>query len=206
MKIKYKNNQNGQSLMELIVAIGVIVAGVLGILTLIIATILAGKEGSNRIIAINLAREGIEIVRSIRDGNSVDTAGSAWDDGLNGGSNATPIINSPGSTTAVVLDFNHNFNAVNYTQVKIYNDNYYVQGPSAGGAGIYFFRRLDLQAICRNQNDLRDEKFTSFGNCTIEYGSNYDEVGLRVISRVRWPSYNSSKEMTLEERLYDWRI
>ena len=74
------NKNKGQSLLELIVAIGIILACTIATLTLVITSIQAGRKGSDKIIATNLAREGIEIVRNIRDSNWL--SGNSWNERL----------------------------------------------------------------------------------------------------------------------------
>lgn len=61
--------QAGQGLLEVIIGIGVIIAGTVGTVTLVTQTIKAGRTSNNQIVASNLAREAIEIVRNIRDQN-----------------------------------------------------------------------------------------------------------------------------------------
>lgn len=206
MRLNSFKNQQGQSLLELIVAIGVVVGGILGILTLVIATIQAGKEGSNRIIAQNLAREGIEIVRSIRDGNAMDPDSLAWDDGLTGGlpgdTTAVLKVNLPNSIIPTSLDFTPNdFNSP-AAQVKK-SGIYYLQDTSSG-TGINFYRMITLKAICRDSSS-GNESLSSTNNGTTDCGTGTEEVGLQVISEVRWPSPNSTKSMVFEERIYNWR-
>ena len=98
------HRSSGQSLLELIVALGVILAGVLGGLTLVISSITAARRTQQQIIAQNLAREGLELVRSVRDSNWLDpnypTSPDAWDRGL---IDTTPDPDDP--TAAPVIDF-----------------------------------------------------------------------------------------------------
>lgn len=59
----------GQGLLEVIIGVGVIIAGTVGSVTLISSTIKASRQSNTRILAASLAREGIEVVRNIRDSN-----------------------------------------------------------------------------------------------------------------------------------------
>ncbi len=59
----------GQGLLETIVALGVILAGTIGTISLLIATMNAGRASVNTEIATNLAREAVEVARNIRDSN-----------------------------------------------------------------------------------------------------------------------------------------
>ena len=61
--------ENGFSLMEIIFAIGIITVGLVSILSLFIYNIKAGINNKNKLVAIYLANESIEIVRQERDNN-----------------------------------------------------------------------------------------------------------------------------------------
>lgn len=75
--------KRGFSLLEVIVAIFVIAIGVTGSLSLINYCISSAAIGKSQIIAANLAQEGLEIVRNIRDSNWLEDA--TWNDGLGEG-------------------------------------------------------------------------------------------------------------------------
>lgn len=81
----------GQGLLETIIGIGVILAGTVGSITLISQTIKFGRTTNNRVIAASLAREGIEVVRNIRDTNWLKIQANEDKDP------ATPEINPYGS-------------------------------------------------------------------------------------------------------------
>lgn len=80
--------RTAQSLLEAIIAIGVIMTATLSATTLTVTTITAGQTSEDKILAANLAREGVEIVRGIRDSNWMKTdqnivdgpAAVIWDD------------------------------------------------------------------------------------------------------------------------------
>lgn len=72
--------QRALTLLEVIVAIFVIIIGITGALSLINYTISGVLVGKSQIIAVNLAQEGLEIVRNIRDSNWIQNI--AWNIGL----------------------------------------------------------------------------------------------------------------------------
>lgn len=204
---------NGQGLLELIVAIGIIIAGVVATLTLVISSIQAGRKSADKIIASNLAREGIEIVRNIRDSNWI-TTGSNWDDGLISGTDPTaiPIIDN---TNATSLDFTpSNFGAVCVVGkpdcTKIYkSDSYYIQRSDPSNLSeTYFYRLLYLNPICRNPND-GTEKIVEKGESSTcglaSYVSYTEKIGIRVISEIHWPNPSGKNVVEVEDRLYNWR-
>jgi len=76
IKINFKSN-SGFSLMEVIVAITIIVVGMIAIMSLMTTNITTGSYDRQKIVAINLAQEGIELVKNIRDSNWADNKN--WD-------------------------------------------------------------------------------------------------------------------------------
>ena len=79
---KFLSSQLGQGLLEMVFAIGILLIVVAAILALTTSNIVGQKESEFQIVANNLAREGIEVVRNIRDSNWL--GGQAWDQGLVG--------------------------------------------------------------------------------------------------------------------------
>jgi type II secretory pathway pseudopilin PulG len=65
----HRNLSNGFTLIEGIIAVGVISSALIVGLTLAVSNLSAAQANSDRIIAGHLAREGVEVVRNIRDSN-----------------------------------------------------------------------------------------------------------------------------------------
>ncbi len=83
------NFKKGFSLLEVIVSITVFLAAMIGVIGLLSFNIVNAALLRNRLIAANLAQEGIEVVRNIRDNNFLmqEVATSTpWDLNLSGGS------------------------------------------------------------------------------------------------------------------------
>ncbi len=75
--------KKGFTIIEILTAIFVLTVGIIGVLTVIQQTMAQTETLNERLTAIYLAQEGIEIVRNIRDGNWLE--GVAWDTDLNPG-------------------------------------------------------------------------------------------------------------------------
>ena len=75
--------QKSFTLIEVIVAIFLITVGTVGAFSLIQRTIAFTVISSSRLVAANLAQEGIEIVRNTRDTNWLSD--NPWDEGLSSG-------------------------------------------------------------------------------------------------------------------------
>jgi len=67
-----KNNSQGQTLVEAVVVIGVVVLLVTGLVSATTASLRSVQSGRIRSQAVSLSQEGLEIARGIRDEN--------WDD------------------------------------------------------------------------------------------------------------------------------
>lgn len=91
MKIQFRNylenlsssgrkisDQNGFSLIEMVFSIGIITAGIISLLSLFSYNVRNEANNKNKLIAIYLAEESIEIARQIRDSNWF--SGDDWDD------------------------------------------------------------------------------------------------------------------------------
>ncbi|NQU82779.1 MAG: type II secretion system protein [Parcubacteria group bacterium] len=77
--------QKGFTIVELLVAITVMAVSIVAVYGLIPASIKISVTNTNKYIATQLAREGIEIVRNIRDSNwleQMESSTALWDEGL----------------------------------------------------------------------------------------------------------------------------
>ena len=95
----------GFTLLETIVAVGVIIIGLVSALTLITNALFFVSNVQDRLVAINLVEEGIEVVRNIRDNNWLQ--GVAWNNGLTDGNyqasyNSTSL--SPYNGSSLLFD------------------------------------------------------------------------------------------------------
>lgn len=82
-QIANKNNKNGFTLIETIVAVGIITVGLVSALTLITNSLFYVSSIGDRLIAANLTAEGLEVARNIRDNNWL--ADLSWNNGLSNG-------------------------------------------------------------------------------------------------------------------------
>lgn len=80
---KKPNNQQGFSLIEVIIAIFVITIGIVAVVNLVSSAIGSVAISESQVIATNLCQEGLEVVRNIRDSNW--KIGESWNNGLSSG-------------------------------------------------------------------------------------------------------------------------
>jgi len=188
----------GQSLLETVFAIGILVAVVSAILALSTSAIHSQQESESQIIANNLAREGIEIVRNTRDSNWL--SGQAWDTGLVdiSGNNSNQAIakfipaNSPNDWQ---LDFDL---VTNKDLIYLSPDGVYSQ-QSGNNQPTIFSRRLIFDNICRDAASGLEE-LTSLP-CADKV-----KVGIKAVCKVSWTERGGRQRfVNLQDLLYDWK-
>lgn len=82
----FNKENKGFTFLEVLIAIAIISIGLMAGLALMTMTIASSSMGTSQLIAANLAQEGIEVVRNIRDDNWLDPEAENWKDGLPAGS------------------------------------------------------------------------------------------------------------------------
>ena len=103
--MKKSEYKDGFTLIETIVAVGVILIGLVSALTLITNSLFYVSNISDRLIAANLTAEGLEVVKNIRDNNWLQSL--SWNNGLANGDyqvsyNSTALL--PYSGIPLLLD------------------------------------------------------------------------------------------------------
>ena len=184
-------SQHGQGLLEAVFAIGILLMVAGAILALATANTVGQKASEFQIRANNLAREGIEVVRSIRDANWL--AGEDWDTGLIGQTAVAQFQFDPVTYDSTwQLDFTPGADDTLYLDLSTG-----VHSHSAGGQRTVFQRTIAIEEICLD---------TTTGEESIETTCvGQDKIGLRVTSTVAWPERGRNNEISLEDLLYAWK-
>ena len=196
MRVSYSS---GQTLVELLVAMVVIMIGLTAAAGMVFSNLRTQEISSDRVIASNLAREGIELVKSIRDSNWL--AGDPFNTGLYNGTDYTGVPIWSGAQ----------FQSIDFTATDIDDDTWtvlktssaasttgslYYQGDGTTGTDTAFKRLLTLQPIC-SDGSIQIEGATCPVNTTV--------VGVRTISIVQWERAGITREVSLIDEIYDWR-
>ena len=212
--MKYiKDNNDGQSLMELLIAITILVVALVATIALIINSIEAGRASRDKLIGTNFAREGIEIVRNIRDSNWIDPdEATAWDDGLDL-SIAAPVFSHEWNTEPTgligITGFGDAGATIWYSLSKKMNLQEALATLPLDKELTSFYRVIYLSLICHDS--VGTEKIVakeSTDDCTSfpdEDDGPFGQVGIQVIAEVRWPTSDSNHKVVIEERLYNWQ-
>lgn len=188
-----KNNQSGQGLLEAIVALGIIIGGIVGIMNLTLSNQSSSEEAAARLIATNLAREGIELARNKRDSNWL--ARAVWDEGLENGIDYTAALDFNASTNTWVFDFA--VNDINDDNARVWRDNnvyFQTQGVPASGKLTNYRRLLKLDEICQ-------DKSVPAGSCPPQN----PKIGVKAQAIVSWIHKNKNNSLILQETMFNWR-
>jgi len=229
------STQSGFSLLETVLAIGIILFGLISLISLSTNSFVSGEITSAEFAAANFAREGIEVVRAHRDSNwlayaSNPTTGPKWNEKLSrvdptepGGIDYTAII-SLDPTLPGYFDFSPD--AIGDTcpgaSASVYDCSRVWLHPTASlyfqaGKDSYptfnpslyeeqsYSRIISLYPICRNKSVETDEQFIFTGTCLSTLGPLYEQVGIDVISTVEWTTRGQDANYALEEYLYNWQ-
>ena len=197
--VRSSQDQRGSTLIDVMIALVVISVGLVGALSLATSNVRNQGIGLSRLIANNSAREGIEIVRNIRDSNWLSSR--AWYEGLSG-STACAVINDP---RAAALDFvacpsGGDFFTEPFRLVKNEEttslDVLLQQGTGSPLTGVptAFYRTIELKPICLIAGA------EALNPCEIG-----DAVGMRVTSEVVWQQSGQNRLARLRENIYNWR-
>jgi type II secretory pathway pseudopilin PulG len=199
--------QGGQTLLEAIVAIGVLSTAIVAALSLAVASLAAEQVSLDQVTAGNLAREGIEVVRLMRDGNWL--ANREWDDGLYDAAGSldydgAPRFDPQAGTWAFAFGVDQLTDAGAIVYRHTGGDGGAVVGlfrqasAAPGGAVDSGFRRLvTMNPICEDASG--NLAVITSGTCPAD-----GKVGVQALSSVRWQSAGRVHELTVEERMYDW--
>lgn len=189
-------------------ALGVVLFVLISIVALVLINISGQKGSESRVLANNLAREGIEAVRNLRDTARLQKT----DVSLPGFSSTNhffyPVINT--SNSKWTLQNVPNFFSETETRLRL-KDNVYQHNLSNTYTYTIFQRQLTMDPICVDTSacvDGIDDPVVSL-ECSSCPDANSDSLpdisGYRVTSEVRWLENNQTVSIKLLDFLYDWR-
>lgn len=204
----------GQTLVEVLLALAIILVGLLSLTSALINTQRTASTAVEESVAIQLAREGVEAARFIRDRNWLereDGLGTSYYDGLRSSSTPddyTAIYrwNPPQTdpSAAISFDFTPNVGS-NLTTVYKSATGLYRQSTNSTLTSAWtptiFSRFVTLYPICSSDAGLTETVIASDGlNC-----GTMPEIGVQAEVTVTWSSRGTSHTRVITERLYDWR-
>ncbi len=175
--LKRDSKKSGFTLIEIMVAISVMTVGILGIYALVPHVVSLSGVNLDRFRAVQLAREGIEIIRNIRDTNWLEQRSNplnSWKEGL---TNCSLGCEADYTTPTVEDPTLPSYNEGRFLYIEGNTGFYkYIDSPSEDDIKTKFKRKI---IITPNPNVLN--------------------VKVQII----WPGKDSPFEV--EENLYNWR-
>lgn len=221
IKLHQLNKENKAfTLLETLIALAVVSIGIMGAFTLSLANLKTANDNYHRILAANLAREGVELVRNIRDSNwlkidnNVDcdsgTAGlqpCTWNEGLNYGTSTVDYTYaSDAGLEQIIVDMETCFNN-NTCRLK---ENSYLYNHNGAANYSNIGRLIILKAICFDTDQSESSDYSNGAtevsdSLTCDSGGFEEQVGLQVTSQVYWLSSGKSYTLNVIENLYNWR-
>ncbi len=190
--------QKGQGLLEAIIAVAIIAVGLSAVLALAGNNLKVSNISAQQVVAVNLAREGVEIIRNKRDSNWL--AGLPFETGIIGtSSDMEGILEFDPAAGTWTMDFGPD-NFSDPDTVVYRNDQsgtyqgVYRQAQPSGYTPTVYKRLIHINPICANAMD----GFSS--NCGVG-----QLRGLRVLSEVQWSEKGNTRSFSVEERLFDWK-
>jgi len=197
------DNNKGQGLIEMLIAIAIILTAVVGSLTLMVASFNANRESEFRTVAANLARESVEICKNQRN--------STW---LNG----TPFESW---FTNADLD---------YSAVPVFDEvsgewtlDFLADDITDPGAAVWSYTTGDLNGLMNNYQTTDAEetiyrRILFFSPICYDAGADsefligdgeicspHETVGVKITGITQWQDREQTHDVTLELRLYNWR-
>lgn len=193
--------QDGFGMIELLVTIVILGFGIFALMNLMATLVRADRFNSADMISLNLAREGVEVVRNLRDGNWLK--GETWEYGLADGSDYTAILNFNPQSVSWSLDFS--VDDISDEDTRLYfNESLGIYNHMVGSGLSQSYRRLIiLNAIC---HDTLSGKKTVRGSGQFCLGTE-DKVGVEVHSLVRWDASENGvvRDREVVTTLLNWR-
>lgn len=190
-----------QTFIELIAATFILAVGLVGVLGLATANVRNQTIGSIRLVASNLAREGIEIARNVRDTNWIKI--EQWDSGLVGDQDRCAVLNNSMDGFRFVASCGDE-NAIFTDLYRVYQqaDGRFVQlgNPGEGAARTPYFRRIRFDPICQDTGTKAEQI-----RQTIDCAGAGEKIGIHVTSETGWLGGGGSQSTTVVEQLYNWR-
>lgn len=195
-KLQIKLNARGFTLIEVMVAVAVLSLGLMGAANLITFNISNSAKAINKTIATNLAQEGIELVRNIRDTNFLQVSngapGASWDDDLVqglgnirqlkffcGGLNNQNINPAPNNIDICAAACR----VYAYTKIsdgsKCYSDDFGVQAGYDSPIQSDFYRLIIVDKL--------------------------DADSIEITADIKWIERGNARYLTVQEILYNWR-
>jgi len=206
----------GQSLVEMLIVLFVISVGLFTAVSLIISNLNLQQLDADQTMAMNVAREALELVQNKRDSNWLGGA-AAFDEGIlvdgavpkadntavpawDGDSVPDPFFIFAGKDTVAQARL---YRSANPKAPGVFTN------ASVGNTATDFYRLLTFYAVCQDPDDPNKKSVSDSAACpptTPPSATGYDrKIGLRAKADVQWNRNGRQKNLTIYGDFYDWR-
>ena len=162
------------TLIELIIGITILIIGTVAVLSLTVFSIDLNKQNMNRIQALELAREGIEAVRNIRDSNwksnySFNEGDVLWGESLTGEKTikVSPVFNPGGAPWNVESIIVSNQDLYQLHKNRIGDTTIFTHDVSASSDPSVFYRYIHLTPLDESLNPTTSDTDTMQATATV---------------------------------------
>lgn len=201
----------GQTLVEMLIVLFIISVGLYAAVTLIFQNVTLQAQDADQTVAMNLAREGLELVQNKRDSNWLDGT-KQFNDGLS----FNPVDNMdctamPAWDGTSVPDPFFDFSPNVIDNARVY------KSPASASLGMFtnylsvssteYYRMLTFTPICQNPDDPT-KKAAAEGQCIcppVGLVAYTRPVGVRAKADIQWYRQGTKKNLTIYGDFYDWR-
>lgn len=222
-----KRDYKSQGLIESLIAMAVIVVGLVSVLTLVVFNLRVQSYSHDMLIATNFAKEGIEVIRSIRDTNWMNE--NDWDQDLITEYDY-PISEEKGflfingfvwegvDDEYFIEDIGCSWDACAFgedpvlgpTPARMYivtKDNKTIYDQlgflnSSESVATNFFRVVFVNEICLDGNN-QEYILTIYDEHCEDFAD--ERIGFQIISKVGWYDKDIMRTVEAEEWIYNWR-
>lgn len=189
--------KKGYTLIETVVALSILTFALVGPVSLILTSLNKVYFSKNKLIAANLAQEGIELIRTIRENNVIcevrGTPGGRWDSDYDGTGNLKGTNRTADATAFETVPCVSGVTVKNpilggscsTNNLKLSSGGTY--GYDAGGSNTIFSRCISID------------------NPAIDEGSIQKNNMLDITSTVTWTERGTNRQVELKDRLYNWK-
>lgn len=194
----------GSTIIEAVVALGVISIGLFASANLVFSNLALVDRDTDEVVAVNLAREALEIGKQVRDSNWL--AARSFDTGIIASGDGTMVPEWRGDALQTAPAFDPVPNVVTDSAARVVRMdngmfvNRTASVPNAAVSSTTEFRRLvTAQYLCMDAAGTVDVRAASAG-CGSE-----DVAGLRLRADIQWTRSGSVRRTSVYADLYDWK-
>ena len=188
--------------MEMLVVFLIISMGLYGAVTLVFSNLMHQEQDEDNLVAMNLAREMLELAQNKRDSNWL--ASGAIDTGLHSGVDCTAVPNWNG-TAFPTFDFTPN-TILDAGAVVNRSTNAASPGmfTNQAGTSTSYSRLMTFSYICAKPADHSATIIDAACGCTTN-PLYTDMIGMRAKADVRWDRKGVIRSISVYTDQYDWR-